>query len=462
MYTPVSTSLIGIQIDFNMRPQIILLVLFVAACQSASQAPEPTTPPNIVLIISDDHGWTDFGFMGHEAIQTPHIDRLAEESMLYTRGYVPTSVCRPSLATMITGLFPHEHGITGNDPPGDRAASRDPVHRAMMVEIFKKNKTVGQYLAEQGYVSHQSGKWWEGAPTEHGFTAGMTHGIVEDGGRHGDVGLDIGREGMQPIFDFVDSAGETPFFLWYAPFLPHTPHNPPERLLSKYEAPDRPVEVAKYYAMVDWFDETVGQLMSHLDENGHRENTLVLFVNDNGWVQAVGDQRMPDSRSKMSPYDAGMRTPVMLRWPGVIEPGRDDNTLVGSIDLAPTMLQAAGIDPPASMPGLNLLEPASLTGRDALYGALFAHTAVDLNDPIANLKYRYTVREDGWKLILPYTPNREVTLMLNGQITDWMQFEPELYNVIDDPFEQNNRAGDHPEMVQEMTNTLQEWWEVYE
>ncbi len=401
--------------------------------------------------------------MGHEVIKTPHIDALAEESMLYTRGYVPTSVCRPSLATMITGLFPHEHGITGNDPPGDwRDVISNPVKRAMMVEIFKEHKTVSEYLAERGYVSHQSGKWWEGAPTEHGFTAGMTHGIVEDGGRHGDEGLKIGREGMQPIFDFIDEAGEQPFFVWYAPFLPHTPHNPPDSLLAKYTAPDRDERVAKYYAMVEWFDNTVGELVDYIDDNGHSENTLVLFVNDNGWVQAVGDEGMPDSRSKMSPYDAGMRTPVMLRWPGVVDPGRDDQTLVGSIDLAPTMLDAAGIEAPATMPGLNLLQSESLENRKALYGALFSHTAVDLNDPVANLKYRYTVREDGWKLILPYTLNEDVTLMIRGQRADWMTNEIELYNVIQDPFELNNLAEVRPDLVEEMTETLEEWWRVYE
>lgn len=444
----------------KMRYPIFLLVLVLIGCQPQSY----DELPNIVLIISDDHGWTDYGFMGHESIQTPHIDQLARESMVYTRGYVPTSVCRPSLATMITGLFPHEHGITGNDPPGGRETMRDPVRRAMMVEIFKKNRTVGEYLAEKGYVSHQSGKWWEGEPESHGFTEGMTHGVVENGGRHGDEGLKIGREGMTPMFDFLDQAGDTPFFVWYAPFLPHTPHNPPERLLSKYEEEGRPVEVAKYFAMVEWFDETVGQLMEKIDLLGKRDETLVLFVSDNGWIQtqAVGGETMPESRSKMSPYDAGMRTPIMIRWPGKVEPDRDETTLVGSIDLAPTMLNAVGIEQPTSMRGLNLLDPATLEHRKSLHGALFAHTAVDLNDPVANLKYRYTVREDGWKLILPYTPNRDVTLMLNEQITDWMRLEPELYNVLDDPHEENNLANDHPELVQDLRDALEHWWAVYE
>ena len=442
-----------------MRLSIILCLcgLILASCVS-----QEAKPPNIVLIISDDHAWMDYGFMGHEVIQTPNIDALSAESMLYTRGYVPTSVCRPSLATMITGLFPHEHGITGNDPPGGREAMRDPVRRAMMVEIFKKTKTVAEYLEEAGYVSHQSGKWWEGTPVEHGFTAGMTHGIVEDGGRHGDEGLKIGREGLDPIFDFIESSGDAPFFVWYAPFLPHTPHNPPERLHEKYTATDRPERLAKYFAMVEWFDETVGELVSYLDEQGHGENTLILFVSDNGWIQAIGDEAMPDTRSKMSPHDAGMRTPIMLRWPGKIAADRDDMTLVGSIDLAPSMLAAAGLTIPEGMTGLNLLEPENLQDRDQLYGALFAHTAVDENDPVANLKYRYTVQRDGWKLILPYLPNEAVTLDINGRTAEWMHNDVELYNVLDDPHETRNLAADEPERVDAMTDALEAWWAVYQ
>lgn len=434
----------------------LLLLIGLCAC-----APPPATPPNIVLIISDDHGWADYGFMGHPHIQTPHLDALAAESRVYTRGYVPTSVCRPSLATMITGLFPHEHGITGNDPPGGPETMRDPVARAMMVEVFKRNPTVSQLLADRGYVSHQSGKWWEGRPQDHGFSAAMTHGDVARGGRHGDEGLRIGREGLQPIADFLDTVQDQPFFLWYAPFLPHTPHNPPARLLEKYAADDRPVELARYYAMVEWLDETVGDLLAQIDERGLRDNTLVLYVSDNGWVQATGGRTMAESRSKMSPFDAGMRTPILLRWPGVVAPGRDETTLAGSIDLAPTLLEAAGLVPPVGLPGLSLLHPDRLAQRKALYGALFAHTAVDLHDPIANLKYRYTVREDGWKLVLPYAVNQDVPLMIDGARANWMHPEPALYNVLDDPLETNDLAGTRPDMVAELTRAMDEWWNVY-
>ena len=435
---------------------LITSVLVLHSAFSGGSLQGADRPPNIVLIISDDQAWTDFGFMGHAAIQTPHLDRLASQSMVYSRGYVPTSLCRPSLATMMTGLHPHQHGITGNDPPGEM---RDAASRASMVEVFKRSKPLTLWLREKRYLSHQSGKWWEGGCGDGGFTECMTHGDVSRGGRHGDEGLKIGREGMQPIEDFIEQAGDKPFFLWYAPFLPHTPHNPPERLLQKYSAEGRPPAVAKYFAMCEWLDETVGQLLGHLEARGLAENTLVLFVADNGWVQTEDRRLWYEGRAKVSPYEAGVRTPIMVRWPGKVEPGRDEETLVSSIDLVPTMLAAAGIESGASLPGINLLDRAKLAARKAIHGSLFAHTAVDIHNPAANLKYRWIIRDD-WKLILPYTPNRDVTLMIGGQSVAWMRFEPELYNVADDPYEHRNMAQARPDLVGSLTGDLDRWWKV--
>jgi arylsulfatase A-like enzyme len=120
----------------------------------------------------------------------------------------------------------------------------------------------------------------------------MTHGDPKRGGRHGDIGLKIGREGLKPITDFVEHAQKEkkPFLLWYAPFLPHTPHNPPERLLKKYRKEGRPMDQAKYFAMCEWFDETCGELLGYLDNQGLTENTLVVFTCDNGWSTASSNK----------------------------------------------------------------------------------------------------------------------------------------------------------------------------
>src|SRR5947208_15793197 len=144
---------------------------FAAAClplllAAAAVAADPPRAPNVVLIVSDDHAWTDYGFMGHPHVRTPHIDKLAAQSLVFKRGYVPTSLCRASLATMITGLYPHQHGITSNDPPLPAGktlaqAMKDPGFLALRNEMathIEMVSTLPRLLPAKGYVSHQSGK----------------------------------------------------------------------------------------------------------------------------------------------------------------------------------------------------------------------------------------------------------------------------------------------------------------
>jgi arylsulfatase A-like enzyme len=391
--------------------------------------------PNIVMIISDDQAWTDYGFMGHDTIQTPRIDQLAKQSLVFRRGYVPSSLCRPSLATLATGLYPHQHKITGNDPLPKKPRDR-------MLKHIKSVPTLPKMLAEKGYRSLQTGKWWEGAPGNAGFTSAMTHGDVTRGGRHGDVGLKIGREGLKPIYDFIDDCGDDPFFIWYAPFLPHTPHNPPERLLRKYATDDRPLPIAKYYAMCEWFDETCGELLAHLDEKGLAEDTIVIYVTDNGWINRE-DRSAYAPRSKRSPHEGGVRTPIMVRWPGEVEP-MESGELASSIDLVPTILAACEIEATDDMQGVNLLNArgGEELGRDTIYGEIFAHDIPDIDDPVQGLQFRWCI-EGEWKLILPK----------DGE-------SPELYDLGNDPHETINLAEKHGEIVERLTKKIDAWWSI--
>ena len=250
----------------------LLLVSLNFGCSNTKNKEATTSTPNMVFILSDDQAWSDYGFMGHPHIQTPAIDELAAEGRTFTRGYVTTPLCRPSLASIITGLYPHLNGITGNDPgfsyEGRRWSDDWKEERARLnkefVKQFQQILTLPVLLREKGYASFQAGKWWEGNWKDGGFTDGMTYGDLAHGGRHGDEGLDIGRDGMQPVFNFMDSEQQKgqPFFLWYAPFMPHTPHTPPDSLLKKHlqKAPNE--AEAKYWAMIEWFDFTVGQLLN--------------------------------------------------------------------------------------------------------------------------------------------------------------------------------------------------------
>ncbi len=314
-----------------------------------------------------------------------------------------------------------------------------------MLKHVHRMPSLAKMLKQKGYVSHQSGKWWEGDPVaDGGFTAGMTHGDPSRGGRHGDLGLKIGRQGMQPIFNFIDQAGEKPFFLWYAPMMPHSPHTPPQRLLDKYKAPGKSIHVAKYQAMCEWFDETCGQLLDYLDKKNLSENTLVVFVTDNGWIQTPDTPRYAP-KSKRSVYDGGIRTPIMLRWPKHIAPKRYDDTLVNSIDLVPTILAAAGLEPTPEMQGLNLLEVIKNDGktdRPAIFGEIFEHDIADIDQPAESLLYRWGIAGD-WKLILPKDSKAPV----------------ELYNLKSDPHETKNVAEQHADIVQKLKGQIDHWWD---
>lgn len=433
-------------------PRLAGMTLFVIAAAMASHATGRAAPPNIVLIIGDDQGWTDYGFMGSRDVHTSHLDRLAAESLVFPRGYVPSSLCRPSLATMVTGWYPHQHGITSNDPPypaGVPAAQRMKdarylADRAAMVARFEQSPNLPKRLAAKGYVSHQSGKWWEGDACRCGFTEGMTHGDPARGGRHGDEGLKIGREGLTPVFQFLDRARADgkPFYLWYAPMMPHSPHNPPERLLKRYRDRTPSIHVARYWAMCEWFDETVGELLAKLKDNGQAESTIVVYLHDNGWIQDPKSAAYAP-KSKQSPYDGGLRTPILVRWPGKIAP-RKSPALVSSIDLVPTILTAAGLSPDDGLPGVNLLDADVLKKRDRLMGEIFLHTANYLQHSARNLRFRWIIHGD-WKLIVP-DPVNEPTL------------RPELFHIMDDPHEMNNRAALFPERVASMTKLLDVWW----
>lgn len=425
------------------------LLLAALLCSWAAAA---DTPPNVVLILSDDQAWSDYGFTGHDAIQTPCLDKLAQQSLTFTRGYVPDSLCRPSLATILSGLYPHQHGIVGNDPP--KTAKGDPsspyqtgTRNDFLQHIDKMPKLAEILKREKGYVSHQSGKWWEGNFSRGGFDQGMTHGDIKKGGRHGDAGLTIGRKGMAPVFDFVKEAKADgkPFFVWYAPFMPHTPHTPPERLLAKYRDKTDSLPMAKYWAMCEWFDETCGQLMDFLDEENLADNTIVIYVCDNGWINQKEVSKYAP-RSKRSQYEGGVRTPIMVRWPGHAEPQINTTELASSIDIVPTVLAAVGIEKQPEMEGIDLLDAKAVAARDTIYGEIFEHDIRAMDDPVKSLRFRWVI-EGPWKLIVPYAPNEP-----NEKI--------ELFNVVNDPTEETNLAAEQPELVKRLQAKLDAWWSV--
>ena len=194
--------------------------------------------------------------------------------------------------------------------------------------------------------------------------------------------------------------------------------------------------------MVEWFDETCGELLSYLDREGLAENTIVTYVVDNGWIQDPEKPRYAP-RSKQSQYDGGLRTPIMVRWPGHIAPRMSD-TVVSSLDFLPTILAACKIPAPEGLGGVNLLDDAAVAARQAVFGECFTHTSKDLQNPSANLRWRWVIAED-WKLIVPAAQNEPDAVV-------------ELYNLKADPNEEHNLAKDQPERVEKLRARLDAWW----
>lgn len=404
-------------------------------------------PPNVVLIISDDQGYADYSFMGHDMIKTPQIDKLASQSLVYERGYVTTAVCAPSLATILTGLSPRKHGWTGNDPANEVGGWSE---RQSWVDRFAGNPQLPRLLAERGYLSLHTGKYWQGDPKSvSGFTDSMgeTH-------RHGsEYSLGIGRETMQPIWDFIQKAQDQkkPFTLWYAPFMPHDPHTPPERLEKKYIDMGADQTAAKYYGMCDWFDETCGKLLHHLEEKGLTDKTIIVYICDNGYGARQGRR----GNVKASPYELGVRTPIMVKWPGKVAAKVDKENLASNLDILPTVLAACGIEIPFGVEGINLLDHDAVAKRRHLFLENYTVDMISADNPGAALRARSIVSND-WKLTIWREPHP--LLKTHRWQIEIPEQKVELFDLQADPLEGFNLAGHNPEKVEELRRKLDAWW----
>jgi arylsulfatase A-like enzyme len=448
----------------TMRSTQSIFYLFLTLCllltSIAATPAHAGSKPNIVLILSDDQAWTDYSFMRHPQIQTPHIDKLASVGATFKRGYVPTALCRASLSTIITGRYAHDHGITGNDPA--RVKGQGQADTQKYNNLTDGWTTLPALLQKQGYLSYQTGKWWEKSHKHGGFT----HGQVGDNARHGTKeSLAIGRTGIKPIENFFDicKKEDKPFFVWYAPFLPHTPHTPPKALFDKYLKKVDNKFIARYYAMCEWLDITVGELNTSLKNRNLFDNTIFIYLSDNGWVQSPASGKYA-LRSKQSPYENGVRQPTIFAWKNKI-PARFDNTLINSIDIVPTLGGLVGFDTPKDLPGVDLsklLTDRKPIDRDAIFGEVFAHDVADMDNPQASLVHRWciyspTTKEQGrWKLLLTY----------DGKVGRYSsthprtEKRPQLFDLYADPHEKKNLAKDHPKIVAELVSRIDKWWKV--
>jgi len=448
---------------------ISALALFgLNSCASSDSRSSPVAErPNIVLLISDDDEYGHFGFMGNEIVHTPMLDSLAAAGTVFTTGHCPAPLCRPSLASMLTGRMPHQHGIYANyldrKGIGNDRTKLDPTG------------SLANSLKDAGYATYATAKYWEGDPREMGFT----HGTVEvtfKGFGH------FVREGQDELFDFIDEQGATkPMFIWWAPLLPHRPHNPPPRYAERFA--DTEIEIPsfysgdkdryiatmrKFYAMGTWFDDGVAQLISKLKAAGEYENTIFLFYVDNGY--AMG---MP---AKNSPTEKGLRTPMFVNWPGHVPAGKRIDGLNYALDLHSTILDYAGLDPVAGVVSQSLrpqIERDMDGSREALYGAVYAHAPVNYKgDPgIARGPqrdvYALYVRTERWKYVL-YTqdvgPENDRYIWMVHQLSDAFvrsQGAQNLFDLDADPDEERDlaQAPDQKQRLAGFREQVLEWWQ---
>lgn len=328
-----------------------LAPLLIPACSPES----PSDKPNIILINVDDLGWRDLGYTGSQYYETPNIDRLANEGMIFTNGYASAANCAPSRACLMTGLWPQRHGIftVGNS---DRGKSR---HRKLIptpnnTVLAPEFEIIPEYLSRQGYTSLHSGKWHLSAdPSGYGFDVniGARHSghLLNYNPPYGNV--DLENPGDTYLTDLIMDRSlavldtlPQPFFFYYAPYAVHTPIQGVDSLVGKYRAktPWKGQGNPEYASMIDNLDRNIGRLVRFTEDKGIRKNTLFIFTSDNGGLYGITKQ-LPLRAGKGSYYEGGIRVALFFTWDGVIEPGGLTDVAVSNLDILPTLAEVAGI-----------------------------------------------------------------------------------------------------------------------
>jgi uncharacterized sulfatase len=401
----------------------------------------------------------------------------------FTQGHSSASYCRPSLRTLITGLHPVQYAQRKNEivarkmpeyesyyaslNQADKVAFKQVIDASAMQEF----DTLPSLLSTKGYVSWQGGKWWENTYKNGHFTEGMTKGFDVESVRDKDLflqmmgadGTEIGRTTMQPVFDFIDRKKAQPMFIWYGPLLPHTPFDAPYKFRKFYKDKNISESAKDYYANIAWWDEGVGQLMDHFESHGLLEDTLFIYLSDNGWQQDADVEYKKDIpnfhhdpeyatggfKGKGALYDMSFRTPVIFYWKDTIRGSFNQTSLVKMEDVVPTILDIAGINIPADLPGMSL-KPALINGeqlaeRSEIIGfhdrKRTRRTDGSLGGPPKPEDSGFYVRTHRWHYIS----------MANGG--------KELYDVTVDDRAQNNLIKSYPNLIEGFESKIAAWRE---
>jgi uncharacterized sulfatase len=453
-----------------LRSAAIIALLLASACSFGEVGPAELDRPNIVLIIGDDHGYPDFGFMGSPYVETPQLDRLAAEGTVFTHGYNTASLCAPSLGTLLSGLYPHQFATR-------RRVPRRLGGRRSWLERIRGSVTLPRELAKRGYASFQAGKHWAADYASAGFTDGMLK--PGQSWRHGGNSRWLGRSmPLDPVYEFIDAHADQPFLLWFAVMLPHVPHDAAWEYQRRYVDRGLADSATRYYANITRFDDLVGELIAHLENEGLRERTLVVYLADNGWEQKPHEditRSLGGERGKGSLYETGSRTPIVFSWPGVVPGGVVSDALVSTVDLFPTLLDYAGAPQRSERPGRSLwplIQQGKEWRRDRVIGLRSyrrrpEQPASELEEPATGFEEFAPEFEDpaaefegfasGWSRSLV----RARSYFLRDR--DWWYIWhesrglDELYDARRDPRAERNLAEERPEIVERLREQVRAW-----
>ncbi len=430
------------------------------------------TRPNIIYINVDDLGWTDLAFQSSVYYETPHIDKLASEGMVFTNAYAPAANCAPSRACCMTGQYTPRHGIytVGNSDRGD-SKDRKLIPIENTLEIKEDNLTIAHYLKSAGYRTASIGKWHISSdPEKNGFDvniAGSHTGMPSPshGGYHSPYNYPhcIREEEGEYLTDrlsdeavqFIQRNQNQPFFLYLPFYTVHVPIQPKEayEVYFHQKQSSEAHHDAAYAAMIKSLDEGVGKIIKTLKDLNLEENTFVLFTSDNGAVWKTSKQ-WPLRAGKGSYYEGGIRVPMIVRWSGKVKTGSICDVPVNGIDFLPTLLDVVNQKRPKEkvLDGLSLMplltQKGTIQDRPLFWHfpiylqAYVKEGPVETRDPKFRTRPGSVVRFGNWKLHEYFEDNGL-----------------ELYNLKDDIGEKRNLIDDYPEKAKELHDLLIQWRE---
>ncbi len=426
-----------------------------AAAPAWLHAAEPGKKLNVVFFLIDDLGWADVGCYGSTYYETPNIDRLAAQGMRFTDAYAACPVCSPTRASIMTGKYPARLHLTdwiaGHRRPYAKLAVPDWTMSMPLSEV-----TIAEAFKEAGYATGFMGKWHLGNskqkpeeyyPEYQGFDVnigGYFRGSPPSyfapyripAMKEGPKGEYLTDRLADDALRFIDANKDKPFFLYLSHYAVHTPIQAKKELTEHY-AEKKPTQQKnpKYAAMIQSVDEGVGRIMKKLDDLGLADHTAIVFMSDNGGLFGV-TSNAPLRAGKGTAYEGGIREPMIIKWPGVVQPGSTCRTPVISNDFYPTLLEMANLPlkPQQHVDGLSMMPLLKQTGtiqRDALY---WHYPHYHRTTPFG------AVRKGDWKLIEYYEDMRV-----------------ELYNLKDDLSEEHDLAKEQPAKAEELREMLHAW-----